>query len=368
MSPPAIRGFELQRAELPLGRVIGDNDCRYDSMSVVALRLRTDDGDGWGYGDAVSHAIFNRPAWYLEPLPELADLSAAFEAKWWPRLDGRAAAEVQVDSLRHADPLAQAVDLALWDLRGKALGVPVWSLLADEDAPRSVPAYGSLLDFPSSDEAAVALARSFAARGFSALKVKVGALERGRDVARLVAVREAVGPEVELTADANGAWEVRETLARLAAFDAAGVRLGYLEDALPYDDLEGFAQLAAATDVPLVAHDYAPDLAAAEALLATGGVDRLRVGAGGITGMLRLAGAARAAGRRMIAGNTLFEHGAQVAVAFDGFDRLEFSDLAWNDVLLDPVQFEGGVVVPPHAPGLGLDPRPGALEELARER
>jgi L-alanine-DL-glutamate epimerase-like enolase superfamily enzyme len=368
MSAPAIRAFELQRAELPLGRMIGDNDCRYDSMSVIAVRLRTDDGDGWGCGDAVSYAAFNRPAWYLEPLPPLVDLIAAFEAHWWPRLKGRAAADVQRRSPRNADPLALAVDLALWDLRGMALGVPVWSLLAEGGSPRRVRAYGSLLDFPLDHDEAAALARRFVARGFRALKVKVGAPDCERDVARLVAVREAVGPDVEITADANAAWDVQKTLARLAAFERAGIRLGYLEDPLPYDDLDGFARLATATDVPLVAHDYAPDAEASEALMALGAIDRMRVGAGGITGMLQLARAARAAQTRMIAGNTLFEYGAHVAVALDGFDRLEFSDLAWNDLLKAPMEFIDGFVLPPERPGLGLDPRPGALEELARER
>jgi L-alanine-DL-glutamate epimerase-like enolase superfamily enzyme len=366
MSASRIRAFGLQRVELPLGRTIGDNDCSYDSMSVVVLHLRTDDCDGWGYGDAVSHASFTRPAWYLEPLPGLAELSAAFRERWWPRLEGREAATVQVESRQLADPLTQSVDLALWDLRGKSLGEPVWSLLASGVPARPVPAYGSLLDFPLSDEDAVALASRFAARGFKAFKVKVGAPERQRDVARLVAVRDGVGADAEITADANGAWDVRETLERLAAFEAAGVRLGYLEDALPYDDVDGYAQLAVATDVPLVAHDYAPDVRAAEALLASGGIDRLRIGGGGIAGMLRFAGAATAAGRRVIVGNTLFEYGAHVAVALPRVDRMEFSDLAWNDVLLRPLRFEQGLMMPPSAPGLGLDPDPDALAALAR--
>lgn len=324
MSAPRIRAFDLQRVELPLGRTIGDNDCSYDSMSVVALLLRADDCDGWGYGDAVSHASFTRPAWYLEPLPALAELTAAFRERWWPQLEGREAAAVQVESRQLADPLAQSVDLALWDLRGKSLGEPVWSLLSNGVPARPVPAYGSLLDFPLSDEDAAALARRFAARGFKALKVKVGAPERERDVARLVALREAAGAEVEITADANGAWEVREALQRLAAFEAAGVHLGYLEDPLPYDDVDGYAQLAAGTDVPLVAHDYAPDVSAAETLLASGAIDRLRIGGGGIAGMLRFASAASAAGRRVIVGNTLFEHGAHAATALAGVDRMEF--------------------------------------------
>jgi L-alanine-DL-glutamate epimerase-like enolase superfamily enzyme len=361
-----IRSFELHRVELPLGRTIGDNDCRYDSMSVVALRLRTDDHDAWGYGDAVSHATFTRPAWYLEPLPSLAELSADFRARWWPLLEGRSAEAVNGRPSALADPLAQAVDLALWDMRGKQAGGPVWSLLADGREPRAVPTYGSLLDYPLSDDEAVALAHRFTARGFAALKVKVGAPELERDVARLVAVRDAVGAGVEITADANGAWDWREASARLAAFAAAGIRLGYLEDALPYGDIDGYVRLADATDVPLVAHDYAPDVTAAEALLASGALDRLRIGGGGIAGMLRFAAAAKASGREVIAGNTLFEFGVHVAVALDGVDRLEFSDLAWNEVLQDPVRFEHGAAMIPRSPGLGLDPRPEALAEYAR--
>jgi L-alanine-DL-glutamate epimerase-like enolase superfamily enzyme len=366
VSAQAIRAFELHRLELPLGRTIGDNDCRYDSMSVVALRLRTDGCDGWGYGDAVSHASFTRPAWYLEPLPAMGELTAEFGARWWPQIAGRDAADMHLESHRLADPIGQAVDLALWDLRGKFAGVPVWSLLAGDQAARSVRAYGSLLDFPLSEDEVVALAGRFKARGFSALKVKIGAPELERDVARLVAVRDAVGAEIEITGDANGAWDWRETVARLTAFEAAGVRLGYIEDALPYDDVDGYAQLAAATDVPLVAHDYAPDSAAAEALLASGAIDRLRIGGGGMAGMRRFAAAAQAAGRGVIVGNTLFEHGAHVAVALQGVDRLEFSDLAWSDVLQDPLGFDNGMVVPPGAPGLGLEPRAEALAEFAR--
>ena len=148
---PRIRAFRLCRLELPLGRIVGDNDCRYDSMSVVALCLHADDSEGWGYGDAVPHATFTRPAWYLEPLPSLADLSAAFEARWWPQLEGREAAVVRVESRQHADPLAQAVDLAVWDLRGKALATPVWSLLSAGKPARPVRVYGSLLDYPLRD-------------------------------------------------------------------------------------------------------------------------------------------------------------------------------------------------------------------------
>jgi L-alanine-DL-glutamate epimerase-like enolase superfamily enzyme len=361
-----IRAFALHRVELPLGRTIGDNDCSYDSMSVVALRLRTDDHDGWGYGDAVSHATFTRPAWYLEPLPPLAELIADFGARWWPLLEGRSAEDVSGGPSELADPVAQAVDLALWDLRGKHAGAPVWSLVAGGRQARPVRAYGSLLDYPLSEDEAAALARRFTARGFTALKVKVGAPERERDVARLVAVRDAAGVEVEITADANAAWDWREASARLAVFAAAGIRLGYLEDALPYADIDGYVQLAGVTEVPLVAHDYAPDAAAAEALLASGALDRLRIGGGGIAGMRRFAAAAQAAGRNVIVGNTLFEYGVHVAVALDGVDRLEFSNLAWNDVLQDPVRFENGVAVAPRSPGLGLDPRPEALAEYAR--
>jgi L-alanine-DL-glutamate epimerase-like enolase superfamily enzyme len=366
VSRAAIRAFDLWRLEVPLGRTIGDNDCSYGSMSVVALRLRSEAADGWGYGDAASHATFTRPAWYLEPLPARAELVAEFQARFWSQLEGRDALDVSAGPSQLADPLGQAVDLALWDLRGKHAGVPVWSLLAVDTPARSVPAYGSLLDYPLGDDEAVALASRFAARGFTALKVKVGAPERERDIARLVAVRDAVGAEIEITADANGAWNWREAAARLAAFEAAGVHLGYIEDALPYDDVDGYARLAGATDVPLVAHDYAPSVTAAAALLASGALDRLRIGGGGIAGMRSFAAAAQAAERRVIVANTLFEFGVHAAVAFAGVDRLEFSDLAWNDVVRDRVRFENGSALAPQTPGLGLDPLPEALAELAR--
>jgi L-alanine-DL-glutamate epimerase-like enolase superfamily enzyme len=364
----AIRSFTLYRLELPLGRTIGDNDCSYDSISAVALRLCTDSGlEAWGYGDAVSKATFTRPAWYLQPLPALTALRSRFLAEWWPRLEGTVPGGSNLTGQPNAHPLGQAVDLALWDLRGKATGAPVWSLLAPGAEPRPVRAYGSLLDFPLDDDAACELALGFVARGFDALKVKVGGPDPARDVRRLAAVRAAVGPDVELAVDANEGWTWRRAADQLRRFDNAGINISYLEDALPHRDLIGYERLARVTAVPLVAHDYVSTVAEADALLASGAIERLRVGAGGIDGMLAFAAAARAHRRRIIVGNTLLEHGVHVALALDGVDRIEFSDLAWNNLAETPMRFERGLAVPPDAPGLGLRPRAEMLAAFSAE-
>ncbi len=76
------------------------------------------------------------------------------------------------------------------------------------------------------------------------IKVKVGADDPARDIARLALIRETVGPEVELTADANIAWDAKTTLERLEAFDAGGIKLAYIEDPIPADQLEGYCLLA----------------------------------------------------------------------------------------------------------------------------
>ena len=127
-----------------------------------------------------------------------------------------------LDACRACDPLPQAlaaIDIALWDLAGKRAGRPVCDLLSD--APASAIAVNASVAAPTPQRAARAAAEAVA-RGYSCVKLKVGFAD---DLDRVAAVREAIGPEVSLRLDANGAWSLAQAEELLSKLGAYGLEL-----------------------------------------------------------------------------------------------------------------------------------------------
>lgn len=364
-----IESFELWRLEVPTGRVIGDSNCHYDSLDVAALCLKTNQGHvGWGYGETCWKGVFTKAAWYIRPMANLVELKETFERQWWHLLRGLNPFELGMVRRAHKSQfsyLDYAVRMALWDLMAQQVELPLFRLLGGKVENIRVQAYGSLLDYPLSEEEAVTLAKDFVRRGFMALKVKVGAPEVTRDLRRLHAIRESVGPGIEITADANEAWTCDQAIERIRTYEKEGIRLGYIEDPLHHDDLEGFARLDAEVGVPIVGHDYISEPRQARALLTAKGLDRIRTGAD-IDFILSCADLAAEFGVPLIFGNSMFEFNVHAAVALPGVDRLEFSDLAWNRLMRQPVRFENGFGLAPTRPGHGLGPASEALKEFSR--
>jgi L-alanine-DL-glutamate epimerase-like enolase superfamily enzyme len=192
-----------------------------------------------------------------------------------------------------ADPLAAcraerdlpqalaAIDLALWDREARRTGTPLARLIAP-DAFAAVPVNATI---GAEDRAgAAAQAADAVARGFATLKVKVGI---GDDAGRLAAVRAAVGRDVVLRADANGAWQTpEEALANLRALAPLGLEL--CEE--PVHGVEPLRAVRAESPVPIAMDEtHAPGSAAADFVC-------LKITRGGITGVLADAAAARRAG------------------------------------------------------------------------
>jgi L-alanine-DL-glutamate epimerase-like enolase superfamily enzyme len=362
-----IAEYELRRLEVPTGRVIGDQAVRYDSMDMVALKLVTSDGvTAWGYSATPGRGVFHQTAWYLRRIVAYEELTAYFATAWWPRLQAEVGEPASLPAVgRAAAPLSyvdDAVRMALWDLRAKRAGLPLYRLLGGDSSRERVFAYGSLLDFPLTDDEVTKLAAAFVHRGFRALKVKVGAPTVERDLRRLQAVQQAAGPGVALAADANESWNAPTALARLRAFGAAGIQLAYLEDPLPHHDVDGFAALAREAAVPIAAHDYINSIDELARLAERGGLGLLRLNGDDLDYVREGVTLARERGIHAIVGNSVFEYGVHGALAFPEVDRVEFSDLGWNAVPLEPMRFEDGFAVAPSRPGHGLDPDPGELE------
>lgn len=189
-----------------------------------------------------------------------------------------------------------AVDNALWDLKAKLLDLPLVALLGP--VRMRIPVYGSG-GFTSYTEAQLGeqLGRWVSA-GIPRVKMKVGR-EPARDVARVKAAREAIGPDAELFVDANGAYGRKQALAMALSFDDLGV--SWFEEPVSSDDLDGLRLIRdrAPPGMDITAGEYGYELTYFRRMLAAGAVDVLQADAtrcAGITGFMKAAALCEAYG------------------------------------------------------------------------
>ncbi|MDR7543309.1 MAG: mandelate racemase/muconate lactonizing enzyme family protein [Armatimonadota bacterium] len=140
------------------------------------------------------------------------------------------------------------IDIALWDLKARAVGLPLYALLGGATRTR-LDAYASSV-MQRDPAGMVADAASLAEQGFRAIKVKVG-VGVAEDAATLAAIRRAVGEQVELMIDANGAYRAPEAID--LARRVEHLRIAWFEEPVVADDLEGYQRIRAATSIPLAA-------------------------------------------------------------------------------------------------------------------
>src|SRR6266478_9518002 len=141
-----------------------------------------------------------------------------------------------------------AIDIALWDIRGKALSQPLWKLLGG--ARQRVPTYasGALRRNLSLDEVVGAASR-LKEQGFREMKTQLalpGDTSPGKEVERMQKVREAIGPDIKLMCDINQRWRVEQAIDIGKRVEDAGVGLFWLEDVTTHDDYAGLARVNAA--------------------------------------------------------------------------------------------------------------------------
>ena len=144
-----------------------------------------------------------------------------------------------------------AIDVALWDIKGKAVGMPVWKLLGAGSGV--VPTYASGFLWRHYDlDALATTASDLAAQGFTAMKFRMGSEKTAADeLARLRTMREAVGDGVDLMVDINQGWNVNRAIA--VGRGMAEYGLFWLEDPTHFQDYAGLARIADALDTPIAA-------------------------------------------------------------------------------------------------------------------
>ncbi|MBV8368429.1 MAG: mandelate racemase [Candidatus Eremiobacteraeota bacterium] len=242
------------------------------------------------------------------------------------------------------------IDMALWDARAKACGVPLVTLLGG--APKPIPAYASLRTM--SPDGAATEATELIALGFDAIKVKVGRSDLAADLETIRAVRRAIGDSAKLMVDYNQSLSVPDAIERARILDDEG--LYWIEEPTRADDYEGHARIAAAAKTPIQLgenwwgpHDMAKSIAARASDHAMLDVMKL----GGVTGWVRAAALAEAASLPA-SSHTFPEFSAHLLAVTPTALYLEYLDHA-GPILQQPVELKDGHVVIPDRPGTGLE-------------
>jgi L-alanine-DL-glutamate epimerase-like enolase superfamily enzyme len=140
-----------------------------------------------------------------------------------------------------------AIDTAIWDCLGRARGVPCWQLWGGVHERIKAYAMVGWLNYDD-DEVSLVCAEAVA-QGFPAVKIKVGYPTLKQDIARVACVRKAVGDDVDIMVDANQSLSTAEAITRGRAFQELGCL--WWEEPLPADDIDGYAALANALDIPV---------------------------------------------------------------------------------------------------------------------
>lgn len=333
--------------EKPIGSALG----QIAEFGCILIFVRCDDGT---VGENMVFTLHDRRTKVLrQMIDELAELvvgrDAGHIAEFWAR------AWKDINFVGHTGiPVMaiSAIDGALWDALGKSKSTPIYRLLGG--ARQRVQTYHSGGLWLSSTEAElIAEAEHFAASGFTAIKMRLGSGNAQTDIARVRAVRKAIGPSIALMADAN------------QGMDAAGaIRLGrmleefnltWFEEPLPSWDLEGCARVAAALDTPIASGEteYTRygfrrmiELRSADVLMP----DLQRVG--GVSEFMCVGQMARA--HDLPVSSHLFpELSIQVLAALSNATYLEY--MPWFSKLYnEKLQFDAGAVLVPERPGWGF--------------
>ena len=302
---------------------------------------------------------------YLEPyipksmrylIPALHDLSEMLKGRQIAPLELYEAGRKSLHFVGYEGMSAIAVsgiDMAAWDALAKAAGVPLSVLLGGSVG--AVPAYNSnglWLQAPSQVASEAAVLRDEG--GFKGLKLRLGRERIADDLATIEAVREAVGSDMNLMVDLNQGLHLGEALERCHAIDDLG--LTWIEEPIVYDNLEGYAQLAAELKTPIQIGEnfYGPRaLYSALQMKACDYVmpDFMRIG--GVTGWQRAAAIAGAAGIP-VSTHLYPEVAAHVMRVTETAHWLEWQD--WADpILKQPYEIRDSELQIPDVPGVGLE-------------
>ena len=250
-----------------------------------------------------------------------------------------------------------AIDMALWDIRGKALNQPLWKLLGG--ARERVPTYasGALMRGLSLDRV-VQSAATLKDKGWREMKTQLalpGETTPAIEVERMRRVREAIGPDIKLMCDINQRWRPEQAIDIGRRVEDAGIGLFWLEDVTAHDDYSGLARVTAALETPIAGGEYVWGIVPFRHMMERHSVDIVMIDlvrVGGITQWLKVAGMAEAFNLPVVSHLIPEVHVHLIGAVPNG---LTVEYMPWLMPLFEEVpQMQNGELAMPQKPGLGL--------------
>jgi D-arabinonate dehydratase len=358
--PATIQTVEATALRFPLAKPIASALGSYTHVDAAAVTLRTDDGlTGFGIsaglGGAASAAIVPYIDAELAPLAIGQDAlaPAALWHRMWSPNKPRMRAGLGVWAL-------SAIDIACWDLVGKAAGLPLHSLLGGFRS--EVPVYGSGGWHTLTDDELLAECRAFASDGITAYKYKIGTQ---RDEERTALLRREMGEDFTLLADANQSFtviEALETARMLADYDVA-----WIEEPVLADSTDDLAEVAASSPIPVAAGENVYfrwgfreicDRRAASYLQPDVGR------CGGVTEFMKTAHLADAY-NLFLSSHLWHELSISLVGAVSAGFMVEYAELIPADAMTRAFQVVDGHIRVPDVPGHGVEVTPEAIKRFA---
>ena len=346
-----LRSVEVRAVLVPLRRAVVSKVGHFDQWPIILIDLHTEEGI---VGRSYIEPYLRQAARYL--VPAIHDLAASRIGAAVRPLDDyrRGVQSLQLVGREGMSLIAvSALDMASWDALAKAAGMPLAVFLGGSLAP--VPAYNSnglwLIAVEAlGDEAAELVAEG----GFTGLKLRLGREHLKQDIVAINAVRSGVGGDIKLMVDFNQGLTFGDALHRCRGLDEQG--LYWFEEPIAYDNLAGFAELARTlrTPIQLGENFYGPRALHQAVAMGCGRYvmpDLMRIG--GVTGWLRSAAIAGAAGLEMST-HLYPEFAAHLMRVTETAHWLEWQDWA-NPILAEPFALAGGHLTVPNRPGAGID-------------
>lgn len=350
MAKIASLGAALHRIELP--KPLADSThCTMTHFELVLVRIRDDDGaEGTGFtytvgagGNAIQ-ALIERNIGPLLFGAEAELTEALWQKMWWHLHYGGRGGPTSL--------AISAVDIALWDLKARRFGTPLWRLLGGNDPAVQCYAGGIDLDLPI--EQLLQQTDENLRRGFKAIKMKVGRPYLSEDVERVRAMRNHLGPNFPLMVDANMRWSVDQAVRAARAF--AAFDLVWLEEPTIPDDVAGHARIVREGGLPIAAGENLHTLYEFKQMIEAGGVTYPEpdvTTCGGITVFMKVARLAEAFNL------PLTTHGAHdltvhLLAAVPNASYLEVHGFGLDRYIAEPLIIHEGCAIAPERSGHGI--------------
>lgn len=349
---PRIAAIEPGFYRIPLPEVLTDSTHgEMRAFELNTVRIRDAGGaEGVGYtftvgrNGAAVDAVLSREFPEIMAGEEADHIERLWQKAWWAlHYGGRGGPTVLALS---------AFDMALWDLKARRANLPLWNLLGGFD-PR-VPCYAGGIDLDLPLDKLLRQTDANLARGFRAIKMKVGRKRLAEDVARVRAMREHLGEDVPLMADANMKWTVDEAIRAARALQPHD--LTWIEEPTIPDDPAGHARIVREGGLPVAAGENLRTLWEFKQFIACGGVTYPEpdvTNCGGVTAFMKIAHLAEAFNLPVTS------HGAHdvtvhLLAACPNRSYLEAHGFGLERYIAEPLRIEDGVAIAPDRPGHGI--------------